>query len=47
MSRQVEPPPPPKHHDHQEPTMPVTKMLTTKNLHSTLDGAIIAIALEG
>jgi hypothetical protein len=36
MSRQVE---------HQEPTTPVTKMLTVKNL--SLDDAVIAIALEG
>jgi hypothetical protein len=36
MSRQVEPPLPLETHEHQEPTTPVTKMLTTKNLRSTV-----------
>jgi hypothetical protein len=36
MSRQAKPTPPPEHHEHQEPTVPVTKMLMTKKLRSTV-----------
>jgi hypothetical protein len=36
MSRQAELPPPLEPHEHQEPMTPVTMMLTTKNLLSTV-----------